>query len=59
MAVSPFVYNNPQVERILFGRGVVNQLADEVRRLKRSRVYVVTSPSVARSASTRSSEPSG
>jgi alcohol dehydrogenase class IV len=48
MAVS-FVYNNPRVERILFGRGVIDQLADEIRRLKRSRVLVVTSPSIARS----------
>ena len=49
MAVSAFEYSNPRVERIVFGRGVVKQLADEVRRLGASRVFVVTSPSIARS----------
>ena len=49
MAVSAFEYSNPRVERIVFGRGVVNQLADEVRQLGAERVFVVTSPSIARS----------
>jgi len=47
--VSPFVYKNPRVERILFGPGVMEQLAEEVRGLKGERVCVVTSPSIARS----------
>ena len=46
---APFVYNNPRVERILFGRGVVAQLGEEVKKLNGSRVFVVTSPSIARS----------
>lgn len=54
MAVSPFVYSNPRVERILFGRGVIAQLPDEVGKLNGRRVYVVTSPSVARSGLLRS-----
>ena len=49
MAVSAFEYSNPRVERIVFGRGVVKQLADEVGRLGASRVFVVTSPSIAKS----------
>ena len=48
MAVSAFEYSNPRVERIVFGRGVVKQLADEVRRLDAGRVFVVTSPSITR-----------
>ena len=48
MAVSAFEYSNPRVERIVFGRGAVGRLADEVRRLGASRVFVVTSPSIAR-----------
>ncbi len=48
MAVSAFEYSNPRVERIVFGRGTVGRLADEVRRLGASRVFVVTSPSIAR-----------
>ncbi len=48
MAVSAFEYSNPRVERIVFGRGVVRRLADEVRRLEARRVFVVTSPSIAR-----------
>lgn len=48
MAVSAFEYSNPRVERIVFGRGSVSRLADEVRRLGASRVFVVTSPSIAR-----------
>lgn len=49
MVAAPFVYNNPRVERILFGRGVVAQLGEEVKKLNGSRVFVVTSPSIARS----------
>lgn len=48
MAVSAFEYSNPRVERIVFGRGTVGRLADEVRRLGASRVFLVTSPSIAR-----------
>ena len=48
MAVSAFEYSNPRVERIVFGRGVVKQLADEARQLGASRVFVVTSPSIAK-----------
>ena len=48
MAVSAFEYSNPRVERIVFGRGAVGRLADEVRRLGAARVFVVTSPSIAR-----------
>ncbi len=47
MNMSPFLFNNPRVERILFGQGVTRQLADEVHRVDGTRAWVVISPSVA------------
>jgi alcohol dehydrogenase class IV len=48
MIESSFEFSNPRVERIIFGRGKVNTVGDEVTRLGASRALVVVSPSVAK-----------
>lgn len=42
-----FVFNNPRVERVVFGQRALERLPDEILRLGGSRAFVVTSPSVA------------
>jgi alcohol dehydrogenase len=48
MTGDPFEFNNPRVERVVFGRGVIGTIGEEVSRLAGSRAWVVTSPSVVR-----------
>lgn len=48
MTVDSFEFSNPRVERIVFGRGVVRRVGEEVSRLGAIRAWVVTSPSVGR-----------
>lgn len=48
MTVDSFEFSNPRVERIVFGRGIIRKVGEEVSRLGASRAWVITSPSVGR-----------
>lgn len=50
MAAASFEFSNPRVERIVFGRGKVATVRDEIVRFGASRALVVVSPSVAQTA---------